>query len=102
MLDLERFCTGSTSSVLSMDPTFNSGPFYVTCKNLMVENDRGYNPALLGPILIHQTKPFSPFYYLASSLIRLNPNYCHLKTYGTDGEPELIKAFNVFFLMLCT
>lgn len=30
LTDIERFCTGSKSSVLSVDPTFNLGPFYVT------------------------------------------------------------------------
>ena len=30
LADLERFCTASPSSVLSIDPTFNLGPFYVT------------------------------------------------------------------------
>lgn len=99
-MDVERFCTCSNSSVLSIDPTFNLGPFYVTptsYTNLIVENDRGNNPALLGPILVHQTKTFNPLYYLASSLVRLNPNLCNLKAFGTDGEPELIKAFNVVF-----
>ena len=101
LVDIERFCTSSSSSsVLSVDPTSNLGPFNVTptsYNNLMVENDRGYNPVLLGPILVHQTKTFHPFYYLGSSLVRLNPSLCKLKAYGTDGEPELAKAFKVVF-----
>ena len=100
LIDLQRFCTESPSSVLSIDPTFNLGPFYVTpttYHNLLVETDKGNHPIVLGPILIHQTKTFQPFHYFASTLIRLNPQLTELKAFGTDGEPELIKAFHVCF-----
>ena len=100
LADLERFCTSSPSSVLSVDPTFNLGPFYVTpttYHNLLVKTSGGNHPVTLGPTLIHQTKTFQPFHYFASTLIRLNPNLVNLKAYGTDGEPELIKAFSVCF-----
>ena len=30
LCDLEHFCVGTPSSVLSVDPTFNLGPFYLT------------------------------------------------------------------------
>lgn len=49
---------------------------------------------ITGPVLVHQTKKFQPFHYFASILIRLNPK---MKAFGTDGEPELIKAFSVCF-----
>ena len=100
LCDLERFCLGIPSSVLSIDPTFNLGPFYVTpitYHNLLVKTKNGNHPIMLGPILIHQTKKFQPFHYFASTLIRLNPKLVNLKAFGTDGEPELIKAFNVCF-----
>lgn len=100
LADLERFCTASPSSVLSVDPTFNLGPFYVTpttYHNLLVTTNRGNHPVTLGPILIHQTKTFHPFHYFASTLIRLNPRLISLKAFGTDGEAELIKAFSVCF-----
>ena len=98
--DLQRFCTDSPSSVLSVDPTFNLGPFYVTpttYHNLLVKTDEGNHPIVLGPILIHQTKTFQPFHYFASTLIRLNPELIKLKAFGTDGESELIKAFQLCF-----
>ena len=98
--DLQRFCTASPSSVLSVDPTFNLGPFYMTPttnQNLLVETERGQHPIVLGPILIHQTKMFRPFHYFASTKISLNPELTKLKAFGTDGEPELIKAFHVCF-----
>ena len=47
LADLERFCTTSPSSVLSVDPTFNLGPFNVTpttYHNLLVKTDRGNYP----------------------------------------------------------
>ena len=100
LADLERFCMGAPSSVLSIDPTFNLGPFNVTpttFHNLLVENSNGQKPIVLGPVLIHQTKTFRPFHYFASTLIRLNPKLVGLKSFGTDGEPELIKAFEVCF-----
>ena len=87
--DLERFCTDSPSSVLSVDPTFNLGPFYVTpitYQNLLVETERGQHPIVLGPVLIHQTKTFQPFHYFASTLIRLNPEsveiHFSIQTFG--------------------
>jgi len=98
--DLQSFSTVSLSSVLSVDPTFNLGPFYVTpttYKNLLVETERGQHPAVLVPILIHQTKTFRLFHYFASTIISLNPELTKLKAFGTDGEPELIKAFHVCF-----
>jgi len=97
--DLQSFCTASPSSILSVDPTFYLGPFYVTpttYKNL-VETERGQHRAVLGPILIHQTKTFRPFHYFASTIISLNPELTKLKAFGTDGEPGLIKAFHVCF-----
>lgn len=96
---IERFCTSSQSCVLSIDPTFNLGPFYVTpitYRNLLVHK-QGHHPVIMGPILIHRTKTFEPFYYFASSLVRLNPKLTEIRSFGTDGEPQLIKAFQVCF-----
>ena len=98
--DTERFCTKPRSSVLSIDPTFNLGKFNVTpttCHNLLVKNKQDKHPIISGPILIHQTKKFEPFHYLASTLVRLNPNLVGLRSFGTDGEPQLIKAFETVF-----
>ena len=100
LIDVERFCTDNESSVLSVDPTYNLGSFYVTpttFRNLTVETRQHHHPVVLGPILVHQTKTFRPFHYFASTLIRLNPKLMNLKCFGTDGEPELIKAFNLCF-----
>lgn len=100
LYNMERFCTLTPSSVLSIDPTFNLGNFYVTPTTfhfLLVKNKQGRHPIVSGPILIHRTKKFEPFHYFASTLVRLNPNLVNLKSFGTDGESELIKAFQVVF-----
>ena len=86
LYNMERFCTQSPSSVLSIDPTFNLGDFYVTpttFHNLLVKNRQGCHPIISGPILIHCTKKFEPFHYFASTLVRLNPNIMNLKSFGT-------------------
>jgi len=57
--DLERFCTKEKCTVLSIDPTFNLGDFYVTVTtyhHLMLENSGGSHPVILGPIFVHQQK----------------------------------------------
>ena len=69
----------------------------MTYSNLLVTTKTGSNPILLGPVIIHQTKTLRPFHYFASTLLRLNPHLMKLKAFGTDGEPELIKAFNMCF-----
>ena len=101
LVDLERFCTGAENfSVLSVDPTFNLGPFYVTpltYNALTMRTTGGTHPSLLGPILVHQTKTFHAFYYFASTLIRLNPALKNVMAFGTDGEVKLIKAFHTAY-----
>ena len=58
---IDRFCTSSSNSVLSVDPTFNLGLFYVTpttYHNLLVTTKNGNHPILLGPILIERFAHF--------------------------------------------
>ena len=98
LVDMKRFCTRDVSSVLSVDPTFNLGAFYVTpttYHNPLVETKGCNNPTLLGPILIHQTKSFRPFHHFTSTMIHLIPQLVNLKAFGTDGKSELKKAFQM-------
>ena len=102
LLDMERFCCGQGNnvSVLSVDPKFNLGSFYVTpatYQNLMIENDKGTHPLHAVPILVHHTKTLKPFHYFSSTLISYNPSLVNLRAFGTDGEPELAKAFKLSF-----
>ena len=66
LCDLERFCLGTPSSVLSVDPTFNLGPFYVTpitYHNLLVETKSGKHP--LGQFWYIRQRSFNHFIILA-------------------------------------
>ena len=63
---LERFCTKEKCSVLSIDPTFNFGDFYVivtTYQHLVLENSGGSHPVIMGPIFVHQQKKIETYYF---------------------------------------
>ena len=67
-------------------------------KNVLMQSKSAKtNPLLLGPILVHQSKTFHAFYYLASTLVRLKPCLKKIKAFGTDVESELIKVFQCVF-----
>ena len=98
--DIERFCTGSEGTILSIDPTFNLGEFSVTVtsyKQLMLINSRGKHPVMIGPMFIHQRKEFKSYHFFASSLVGLNPALSNIRSFGTDGEKALSKAFTAVF-----
>ena len=101
LTDMERFCTGECFCVLSVNPTFNLGPYYVTplmYQNVLMQSKSvKSHPLLLGPILVHQSKTFHAFYYLASTLVRLKPSLKKIKAFDTDGESELLRAFQIAF-----
>lgn len=81
---------------VSIDPTFNNGPFNVTpvsFRNVVLESSRtGQCPVFLRPLLIHQSKTFHAYYYLTSQLVALQPRLQSMQAFGTDGEDELVKA----------
>ena len=58
--DIDRFCTKEQQcTVLSVDPTFNLGDFYVTVttyRHLLLKNSSGNHPVMMGPIFMHQQK----------------------------------------------
>ena len=101
--DMERFlCDSShTHGILTVDPTYNLGEFYVTpttYPHLMLEDVITQKPpSLLGPVLIHQRMEFSTFNYFSSTLIGLNKKLRHLAAFGTDGQESLIDAFSHSF-----
>ena len=68
LVNMERFCTGDSSCVLSVDPTFNSQSLQLHTRICWFRNKN--NPVLLGPVLIHQTKTLRPFHYFAATLVR--------------------------------
>lgn len=95
--DMEQFCTSQRkASVLSIDVTFNLGPFYVTLctyQNLKIVNERGKHPIMIGPALIHSTKQHSNFKILFQEVINKAPSLAtSVRAYGTDGKQALSSA----------
>jgi len=70
---LEINCTGDTFSVMTIDPTFNLGNFFVTPMvfkmNQFQRKHSASNPVCLGPILLHQRQQYGSFAYFASQLV---------------------------------
>ena len=66
-------------------------------RNLKVKNERGINPVMLDPILIHQRKLEHLYFELPSTLIKHNQNLSRLLAFGTDGEHNIIRVFELFF-----
>ncbi len=90
-------CTDPSSfSVLSVDPTFNLGSFYVTplvfLHKAVVSRRTGKHPIFLGPILIHQRMNTEAYSYFAHHLQVLLPSLRGIKAFSTDGELALAGA----------
>ena len=101
--DMVRFVTDTEeqSGILTVDPTYNLGNFYVTpttYPHLMLEDiSTGRHPSLLGPVLIHQRMNFAAFNYFTSTLIGFSKKLRNLRAFGTDGQEALIDAFGHSF-----
>ena len=95
--DLVRFCTGEEFCIMTVDPTFSLGEFDVTVttyRHLLLECRRtGSPPVFIGPTMIHYKKTFSTYLFFASTLVGLQPELSQLRSFGTDGEEALYKAF---------
>jgi len=81
--------------MMSMDPTFNLGDFYVTAIAFkfkqFVRKHSDCNPVYLGPILIHPRRVGS-YSYFASVFNSLRPKLKRINAVGTDGESALFTA----------
>lgn len=102
--DISRFCGRHVEekSVLGVDPTFNLGDFYVTPtvyeNKLIVNKKTGKHPIFMGPALIHVDRKYGSYYYFASQLQKLCPDFKNgLNAVGTDGEEALASAFSTVF-----
>ena len=76
--DLDRFCTSPVNfSILSIDPTFNLGAFYVTpmsYENLfLVSNRTKKHPTFLGPVLISHNLDGSCYSHLTFVTTQKSP-----------------------------
>ena len=99
--DINKYCTDEESiSILGVDTTFNIGQYYVTIttyRHMMLTNEYGVEPVMLGPILLHQRKSFDSYFKLSSSMLQNCPNMRNLRCFGTDGDVNLGNAFEVCF-----
>ena len=101
--DLDRFCTSPVNfSILSVDPTFSLGAFYVTptsYENLfLVSNRTKKHPTFLGPVLISHNLDESCYSHLTFVITQKSPLLEeNLIAYGTDGEKALYNQFGKKF-----
>ncbi|CAB3999349.1 Hypothetical predicted protein [Paramuricea clavata] len=101
--DLDRFCTSPVNfSILSIDPTFNLGAFYVTpmsYENLfLVSNRTKKHPTFLGPVLISHNLDESCYSHLTIVTTQKSPLLeDNLIAFGTDGEKALYNQFGKKF-----
>ena len=79
LADMERFVANG-QGILSVDPTYNLGEFYVTpttFSHLMLEDViTKKHPSLLGPVLVHQRMDFATFNQRASEASELSHCSC--------------------------
>ena len=91
--DMKRFAQGG---VVSIDPTFNLGNFFVTpitYTNTLVVNKRyGNHGVFCGPVLIHYTKTKDAYKSFYQEVNKLVGHDQAITQYGTDGERALIDA----------
>ena len=60
---------------------------------MFVSRASGKHPVMVGPSIIHMTKEFKDYHYLASQLKKTCKGFDSLPAYGTDGEINPVKAF---------
>ena len=93
---MEVNCADENFSIVTVDPTFNLGEFYVTPMVFMqkkfVRKHTEQHPICLGPLLIHQRMNYSSYCYFATQLAILRPSLRHVRAIGTDGEQALHDA----------
>ena len=100
--EVERFCTNpSEPAILSVDPTYNCGAFYVTPTTYrhkqVISKRTGKHPVMIGPTLIHKHRDEEAFAYLASSMIRVSPRLVSLLAIGSDRDKAIKKGLGSQF-----
>ena len=85
ILDLVRFCTLKRKfGIMTVDPTFSLDVTITTYRHLLLECRRsGNNPVFIGPSMIHYKKSFSTYLFFASTLVGMEPELSHLRSFGT-------------------
>ena len=88
---LQLCCTDVNDfSILSVDPTFNLGPFYVTpivfLHKIVLNKRTQKHPVFLGPILFHQRMNTETYSYFAHQIQILRPVYATFKQLTQTGN----------------
>ena len=100
--DLKRFCCNPLEyRPLTIDPTFDFGPYNVTpisYQQLMVRRrEDGNHPTMIGPVLLHEKKTQSTYSLSAATLKSLESELKNLMAFGTDDEKAFVGEVNESF-----
>lgn len=97
--DLIRFCSKTNKSILSIDTTFNIGPYYLTVcvyrHPFLINEETNAPPAMIGPAFIHQKREALSYHKFASNLVMHGIN--SIQVFGTDGDPNLGDPFEQMY-----
>ena len=97
--DIYRFCCNATEyPLLTVDPTFNLGPYKVTpisYQHLLVNGKEENFPTMIGPVFIHEKKTTTTTYSMFAATIKsLDPKLTNILAFKTDDETALVEGFN--------
>ena len=101
--DIKNFRTDfGKSLVLSVNVTFNLGPFWAvvtTYQNLILRHKGQQNhPVMIGPVALVKDKTEKSYSHLFKALVSEEPSLSQsLKGYGLDGEINLEKVLDSTF-----
>ena len=99
--DIHRFCCNAIEyRPLTVDPTFNLGPYNVTpisYQHLLVNGKEGNFPTMIGPVFIHEKKTTTTYSMFAATIKSLDPRLTNILAFGTDDETALVEGFNQHF-----
>ena len=79
--------------ILAFNKPLIRGIAYPFKHKMFVNKQSGKHPVFTGPSIIHMTKEFEDYYYLATLLKTHCKNFETLTAFGTDGEINLANAF---------
>ena len=96
LTQLSHMCASERyDSVLGVDATFKCDKDFVTLSSFqhkMFINKSRKHPVFTGPSVIHMTKEFDDYHYLASHL-KIHCKIEDLRAFGRDGEINVANAF---------
>ena len=82
-------CTDESFSIVTVDPTFNLGEFYVTPMVFMQKKYVRKHQTASNFSRTSNSSDNELFNYFATQLVILQPSLRHIRAIGTDGEQVL-------------